>query len=342
TSTGPRVNQTSLRARMSVATAVYGMGRSSIRTSSSIAPITPMIRLARIAPPPAKETSSSRRTSRWDSPRTHASNSSSLPAASSAPTIAPIEAPETPTTSWPRDSSSRIAPMCAYPRAPPEPSASATRMPLPPSSRLSPGRPGPRVRGTGARVTVRSGGYAQPCGKCVATRESRGPARIAGGARRARDLRGGPDRAPVRSRTRRTPENRGALMTRNGLPSRTAHLRTARALTDRSRARRPGRPRGRAARRSRAPGPALAGARDPEMERVARNIALHGLHLVHVGEGCDCADCTEPAAPPEERFGYTIGLTARGHPELLVRGLGAQETAELLNRWGRTVLAGDV
>lgn len=131
-------------------------------------------------------------------------------------------------------------------------------------------------------------------------------------------------------------------MTRNDLPSRTAHLRTARALTDRSRARRPGRPRGRAARRSRAPGPALAGARDPEMERVARNIALHGLHLVHVGEGCDCADCTEPAAPPEERFGYTIGLTARGHPELLVRGLGAQETAELLNRWGRTVLAGDV
>src|SRR5699024_530690 len=86
------------------------------------------------------------------------------------------EAPGSPTAQYPRDSSTRIATMCAYPRAPPEPSDSATRMPLPPSSRLSPGRPGPRVRGTGARVTVRSGGYSQPCGKCVATRESRGPA----------------------------------------------------------------------------------------------------------------------------------------------------------------------
>src|SRR5699024_2744450 len=165
----------------------------------------------------------------------------------------------------------------------------------PPSSRLSPGRPGPRVRGTGARVTVRSGGYAQPCGKCVATRESRGPA-----ASRA-----------------------GPVVPAIYVVDRIAHpFDRERGAHQRNQER--------------------AWARVPEVEGVARTIALHGLPLVHVGEGCDCADCTEPAAPPEERFGYTIGLTARGHPELLVRGLGAQETAELLNRWGRTVLAGDV
>lgn len=104
---------------------------------------------------------------------------------------------------------------------------------------------------------------------------------------------------------------------------------------------RTGRPPNRAERRSRSRQPGPTPARDSQMERVAADIADHGLHLVHVGERCDCPDCAEAPTPPEERFGYTVGLTEHGHPELLVRGLGARETAELLNTWGGTVLAGD-
>lgn len=98
----------------------------------------------------------------------------------------------------------------------------------------------------------------------------------------------------------------------------------------------------RAARRQRRFRPELVPVRDPQMEMVARNIDRAGLHLVHVGESCDCGECSSVPAPRDEQFGYTVGLTELGHPELLVRGLGAQETAELLGRWGGTVLAGDV
>lgn len=98
----------------------------------------------------------------------------------------------------------------------------------------------------------------------------------------------------------------------------------------------------RATRRDRRYQPELVPAPDPEMDLVARNIDRAGLHLVHVGESCDCGSCAAEPAPLPEQFGYTVGLTEHGHPELLVRGLGAQETAELLGRWGGTVLAGDV
>ena len=137
-------------------------------------------------------------------------------------------------------------------------------------------------------------------------------------------------------------------MIHNVVPFRTGLANTGRAntgrtnsgLADTGRAR-SGRPLNRAERRSRSRRPESTPVRDPEMERVAANIADHGLHLVHVGESCDCPDCPEPATPAEEQFGYTVGLTEHGHPELLVRGLGARETAELLNKWGGTVLAGD-
>ncbi|MFN3602282.1 MAG: DUF4262 domain-containing protein [Dietzia sp.] len=81
---------------------------------------------------------------------------------------------------------------------------------------------------------------------------------------------------------------------------------------------------------------------DPDMALVAATIDRYGLHLVHVGEGCACEDCESAPLPPDQRFGYTVGLTDRGHPELLVRGLGARETAGLLNRWGGCVLDGQV
>lgn len=81
---------------------------------------------------------------------------------------------------------------------------------------------------------------------------------------------------------------------------------------------------------------------DADMALVATNIGRFGMHLVHVGEGCSCGDCTTAPLPPDQRFGYTVGLTGLGHPELLVRGLGARETAVLLDRWGDTVLGGHV
>lgn len=103
----------------------------------------------------------------------------------------------------------------------------------------------------------------------------------------------------------------------------------------------PARPLNRADRRSRSRGADRVQVRDPEMDRVAATIAEFGLHVVHVGESCDCPDCPDPPSPEAERFGYTVGLTEHNHPELLVRGLGARDTAELLNRWGSSVLAGD-
>lgn len=81
---------------------------------------------------------------------------------------------------------------------------------------------------------------------------------------------------------------------------------------------------------------------DRDMLQVAATIERFGFHVVHVGEACDCSECSAAPLPPDQRFGYTIGLTDMGHPELLVRGLAARETAALLNRWAATVLDGQV
>lgn len=89
-------------------------------------------------------------------------------------------------------------------------------------------------------------------------------------------------------------------------------------------------------------GSTYARTRERDMLRVASNIGRYGMHVVHVGEGCDCGDCSAGPLPPDQMFGYTIGLTDLGHPELVVRGLAGPETAALLGRWGDTVLAGQV
>ena len=86
----------------------------------------------------------------------------------------------------------------------------------------------------------------------------------------------------------------------------------------------------------------LAAMIDPTMLGIASAIDRHGMHVIHIGEGCDCGECTAAPLPPDQRFGYTIGLTGVGHPELMVRGLSARETAGLLSRWGDTVLSGEV
>lgn len=80
---------------------------------------------------------------------------------------------------------------------------------------------------------------------------------------------------------------------------------------------------------------------DPEMLKIAAAIDRYGINIIHVGESCDCPDPHETPIAPQRGFGYTIGLTELGHPELLVRGLGAPETAALLDRWGDLVLGGE-
>ena len=112
-SNGPRWNQTSRRARRSVATAVNDIGRSSISCWPISSSTSAKIRLAAIAPPADHFGSSSRRISRCLRLRTHSVNSARPPAAYSPPIKAPIEEPATATTSCPRDSISAMAPMWA-------------------------------------------------------------------------------------------------------------------------------------------------------------------------------------------------------------------------------------
>lgn len=65
------------------------------------------------------------------------------------------------------------------------------------------------------------------------------------------------------------------------------------------------------------------------------------LRLVHIGEGCSCPGCGSEPIPLAERFGYTIGLTAYGRPELYIRGVTADDAGRLLGMWGESALEGD-
>lgn len=46
--------------------------------------------------------------------------------------------------------------------------------------------------------------------------------------------------------------------------------------------------------------------------------------------------------PKGEGFCYTVGLSGKQHPELLIRSLGASVSAEILNGLGQRLLAGEV
>lgn len=67
-------------------------------------------------------------------------------------------------------------------------------------------------------------------------------------------------------------------------------------------------------------------------------IRRYGYTVVHVGGGCEDPECTEPHSPLSEQFGYTIGLTEHGHPELLVPGLVALDSFRLLNNLGHNIV----
>ena len=112
-STGPRCSHTDVPATRSVVTAVNGTGRSSIATSPTISRTASRIFSARSTPAEVSDGSSSRSTARWVSEPAHAAYSSSLPAASSPPTRAPMDDPEMPTIWCPRSRNSLMTPMWA-------------------------------------------------------------------------------------------------------------------------------------------------------------------------------------------------------------------------------------
>lgn len=78
---------------------------------------------------------------------------------------------------------------------------------------------------------------------------------------------------------------------------------------------------------------------DQEDAHLAQVIRAHRWAVQYVGEGDE---------PDEPGFGYTIGLFGLGHPELVVVGLGPENTHAILQRVaglvadGRDLVAGEM
>lgn len=73
--------------------------------------------------------------------------------------------------------------------------------------------------------------------------------------------------------------------------------------------------------------------------RITDLIKRYGWAVQHVGSGaCSVPGCCGP--PDAQPFAYTIGLHGRGHPELLIFGLGFEVGAKVLNDVARRVVAG--
>ena len=70
---------------------------------------------------------------------------------------------------------------------------------------------------------------------------------------------------------------------------------------------------------------------DPVLADLLRLIAEHGWAVRHVGAG---------AGPGEAAFSYTVGLTAMGHPEVIVTGLPFDHAQTFLNNIGADVRDG--
>ncbi len=70
---------------------------------------------------------------------------------------------------------------------------------------------------------------------------------------------------------------------------------------------------------------------DQEDAHLARIIRAHRWAVQYVGAG---------DAPDEPSFGYTIGLFGLGHPELVIVGLGPDNTHGILGRVARMVADG--
>ena len=70
---------------------------------------------------------------------------------------------------------------------------------------------------------------------------------------------------------------------------------------------------------------------DQEDAHLAQTIRTHRWAVQFVGPGDD---------PAEPSFGYTVGLFGLGHPELVIVGLGCDNTHGILQRVARMVADG--
>ncbi|HJQ77464.1 MAG TPA: DUF4262 domain-containing protein [Acidimicrobiia bacterium] len=80
---------------------------------------------------------------------------------------------------------------------------------------------------------------------------------------------------------------------------------------------------------------------DQEDARMASMIRQHGWAIEYIAGGvCTAPDCGEHQddAPP---FAYTVGMFGLHHPELLVFGLDAHDSAGLLNTTGDRIANGE-
>jgi hypothetical protein len=70
---------------------------------------------------------------------------------------------------------------------------------------------------------------------------------------------------------------------------------------------------------------------DPVLTRLLGLIRQHGWAVRHVGAG---------SSPADSAFSYTVGLTALGHPEVVVTGLPFEHAQIFLDNIGADVRAG--
>ena len=76
----------------------------------------------------------------------------------------------------------------------------------------------------------------------------------------------------------------------------------------------------------------MSRADDPVLDDLLRLIEQFGWAVRHVGAG---------TSEGEAAFSYTVGLTAMGHPEVVVTGLPFDVAQVFLNNIGRDVLEGE-
>lgn len=78
---------------------------------------------------------------------------------------------------------------------------------------------------------------------------------------------------------------------------------------------------------------------DSQLLSILNTIERSTWALVAVTGGrCHC--CTSDQHPPEPPFAYTVGLTALGHPEIIVYGLPTAVAGHILNSLGERIQRG--
>ncbi|MTD13624.1 DUF4262 domain-containing protein [Nakamurella sp. YIM 132087] len=79
---------------------------------------------------------------------------------------------------------------------------------------------------------------------------------------------------------------------------------------------------------------------DDDLLWILKTIDRFGWAVLHIGDGCKHKECGNEWV--EHPFSYSIGLTAMGHPEFLLRGWRKKDAGvTLINEFGARVQAGE-